>query len=323
MKLTPFTETRLARWSRTLAFFFAQLLLLAVVLYRFEFLSADVAFPLVSLAYLGGALALGLAIGTFVQVWRHGVSGAGKAVVALGIVALMFALPSWYVPRLFVLPSLSDVTTDTEAPPAFQQLAQLRTLSAHPANYPSPTKATEQKAAYPDLVPLTLDRSKQDAFDLVRESARKLGWTIVREQPPGKGSDEGILEAVDKTLIMGLPHDVVVRVRGDDKQARIDARSASRYGKHDLGDNAKRIRRLFQEITDKLARIEAMKAEQLAREKRRRAREAERARQERAKRLERLRALRRERARRAAARKKRLKRQRKRKFDWSPFQDLR
>ena len=49
--------------------------------------------------------------------------------------------------------------------------------------------------------------------------------------------------------MMGFTDDVVIQVKGDDAHAIIDVRSVSRYGMHDLGANAARIRKLFEEVT--------------------------------------------------------------------------
>jgi hypothetical protein len=46
----------------------------------------------------------------------------------------------------------------------------------------------------------------------------------------------------------------VVRVRPTSDGTRIDVRSASRYGRHDLGTNAARVRNLISDIDDVLAR---------------------------------------------------------------------
>ena len=53
---------------------------------------------------------------------------------------------------------------------------------------------------------------------------------------------DGIIEAVARTPILGFRDDVVVRVRATTDGARIDVRSASRYGRHDFGTNAARVR---------------------------------------------------------------------------------
>ena len=53
---------------------------------------------------------------------------------------------------------------------------------------------------------------------------------------------------------MGFRDDVALRVRPDGDGARIDVRSASRYGRHDFGTNAARIRSLLEDIDDRLER---------------------------------------------------------------------
>ena len=65
---------------------------------------------------------------------------------------------------------------------------------------------------------------------------------------------DGIIEAVARTPILGFRDDVVVRIRSTADGARIDVRSASRYGRNDLGTNAARVRNLIDDIDDVLAR---------------------------------------------------------------------
>jgi hypothetical protein len=56
-------------------------------------------------------------------------------------------------------------------------------------------------------------------------------------------------------LLLGFYDDVVIRVEGDEERARIDIRSASRYGSHDLGRNADRIRQILKEIVVRLESV--------------------------------------------------------------------
>ncbi len=53
-----------------------------------------------------------------------------------------------------------------------------------------------------------------------------------------------------RTPIMGFRDDIVVRVRAAEDGARVDMRSASRYGRHDFGANASRLRSLSNDIDD-------------------------------------------------------------------------
>jgi hypothetical protein len=51
---------------------------------------------------------------------------------------------------------------------------------------------------------------------------------------------------------MGFRDDIVVRIRSVGTGARVDVRSASRYGRHDFGTNAARVRSLIEDIDDGL-----------------------------------------------------------------------
>src|SRR5207253_1520508 len=58
------------------------------------------------------------------------------------------------------------------------------------------------------------------------------------------------IEAVARTPIMGFRDDIVVRIRPAEDGARVDIRSASRYGRHDFGANASRVRSLSEDVDD-------------------------------------------------------------------------
>jgi hypothetical protein len=64
----------------------------------------------------------------------------------------------------------------------------------------------------------------------------------------GKDAAPGVIEATEQTLLLGFTDDIVIRISGTATRAKVDARSASRYGSFDLGQNATRLRRLFAEI---------------------------------------------------------------------------
>ena len=57
---------------------------------------------------------------------------------------------------------------------------------------------------------------------------------------------------VAKTLIFGFQSDVVIRVVEDGDGALVDMRSVSRFGVHDLGDNAARLDGFLGELDDRL-----------------------------------------------------------------------
>lgn len=247
-----------ARWASALALFSASLLIAALFLHRIFSMPTPVALNAVGLAMVGSALAIVLAVLASVRIWRRGGHGTASVLVALVVAGGVLGGPIGLLATARDLPEINDITTDASDPPAFVALAAERKRPANPAAYPGERVAALQAKAYPDLVAIKLNRPLEEAFDIAVEAVRRQKMTIVREEPPAaEPARPGSIEAVDRTLILGFYDDVAVRVVGDGRSSRIDIRSASRYGRHDLGRNAERVRRLLREI---VARLEATPA---------------------------------------------------------------
>jgi uncharacterized protein (DUF1499 family) len=107
-----------------------------------------------------------------------------------------------------------------------------------------------QRAAYPDIEPLLLNVTPQEAYNSALAVITRRKWRIVDVRPPQPGRRDGLIEAVARTPIMGFRDDVVIRIRPAQEGARVDVRSASRYGRGDLGANASRVRALIEDIDD-------------------------------------------------------------------------
>jgi uncharacterized protein (DUF1499 family) len=240
-------ESKQARWSRRVAVFAAQIAVISLILHRLDFLGARVATNLLGVSAFGGLLALILAAIALIRIWRQGLLGGGHAVAGVIIGLLLLAGPLWYLPDLLTLPKINDISTDLQSPPKFESIASLRDKGANPVQYPGIAVSELQAEAYPDIRPMVLERSAEETFDLVHEAVTRLDWKIVTNRKPA-GSGQGLIEAVSKTLVMGFADDIVIRVAAGVGEARIDVRSASRYGEHDFGANARRIRRLFTEV---------------------------------------------------------------------------
>lgn len=68
-------------------------------------------------------------------------------------------------------------------------------------------------------------------------------------EPTPAPSNEAVLEAIAPTPVFGFLDDVVLRFRlSPEGTTQVDMRSASRAGEHDLGQNARRIRRFFGDL---------------------------------------------------------------------------
>jgi len=247
-------------WARRMALFFVQLLILTVLLHRFGSLATPAALNLLTVSIGGLVLAIIVAVAGLVRIWFGGQIGAGQAFAGIAIALIGLALPAYYLSQFFLLPQLNDIETTPRQPMQFSQLAAQRPADANRIVEPDLAAAEIQEKAYPDLRPMELERSATETFDIVHEAVKRIGWTIVLNEPPGE--QPGRIEATDRTMIMGYTDDVLVRVTGDDTHAFIDVRSVSRYGMHDLGANADRIRALFAEVKSALEKGEKTGLEQ-------------------------------------------------------------
>ncbi len=248
-------------WSRRIALFFLQLLILTVLLHRFGTLATPAALNLIAVSIGGMVLAIFIAVFALVRIWFGGQHGAGQAFAGIAIALVGLAAPAFFLSHALFLPKLHDIETTPTDPIHFKQLAALRPADSNRIEDPDAAAAAAQAEAYPDIEPMELERSSTETFDLVHEAVKRLGWTIVASEPPAEGGP-GQIEATDRTLVLGFTDDVAMKITGDDTRARIDIRSVSRYGPHDLGANAERIRAFFTEIKATLEKGEKTSLEQ-------------------------------------------------------------
>jgi hypothetical protein len=244
--------SRLASWSLRLALFSLVATFMALIVVRSGALDLVPALSTLAGALVLAAVAILLAFGAGIVIWREGLGGLRQALLAALIGIALIGYPAYLGARAYQLPAIYDITTDPIDPPQFDAIARLRPRDANPIAYQGLYAAELQHAAYPDLDPEDTTTSPQEAFDVAMKIIVKRKWRVVDARPPrgpaGGPPADGIIEAVARSLILGFPEDVVVRVRATNDGSRIDVRSASRYGRGDLGSNAARVRDLITDI---------------------------------------------------------------------------
>ncbi len=162
--------------------------------------------------------------------------------IGYALLAVVIGLGTAYFPWSFQrkarsVPPIHDITTDTSSPPLFVALLPLRAQAPNPPEYGGDSIAMQQRAAYPDVLPVVLEDPADRAFGRALDAARDMGWEIVAAD-----AAEGRIEATDTTFWFGFKDDVVIRVTPLDGRSVIDVRSVSRVGRSDVGKNADRIR---------------------------------------------------------------------------------
>lgn len=197
-----------------------------------------------------------LAIGLIVLNRRKGrktrwpLTGLGM-VASLGLLAFMIP----YANAILTLPAIHDITTDLADPPQFSALTlradnwdnipgvddkDMRGMN------PRQRWATLHQDAYPDIRSVRIDQPVAAVIEKARRLATDRGWEIVSVDP-----EAGRLEATDTVSLFRFKDDIVVRARPVEGGAAsiIDVRSVSRVGVHDLGANAKRVRRFLSDLS--------------------------------------------------------------------------
>lgn len=240
--------SRAAIWSRRLAWFSLAVLLLSLLLVRLREPSIEGLAPVAG-AYIFVFAALGLAILAFIRIWYSGHRGVGMAAWAMLLSAIMLVPLGYVAVRLVTKPALADVSTDVDNPPAFSrsQAAQTARAGHVPPDVPA-VRRRVQRQAYPKAVPILLEVPAEVAFDVAQRAVVGLGWRVLERARPGGRTGAGRIEAVARGRILHFSEDITIRVRPRVDGSRIDIRSASRLGTHDLGANAARIAAFTDEV---------------------------------------------------------------------------
>jgi uncharacterized protein (DUF1499 family) len=228
-----------------LALFCAAAAILAGLGSRWGWWHFRTGFQILTWAAYGGLAAAAVSIvGIVMALVRTPRRGLLPALIGLALGLLVAGIPWQLKLTAQRVPPIHDITTDTENPPAFVAVVPLRKDAPNPADYGGSETAAQQLAAYPDVKPVLLTVSPEQAFVKALAAAGDMGWEIVEAK-----STEGRIEATDTTFWFGFKDDVVVRIRAADHGSRIDVRSVSRVGKSDVGTNAKRIRAYLERLT--------------------------------------------------------------------------
>ncbi|HHH39110.1 MAG TPA: DUF1499 domain-containing protein [Sedimenticola sp.] len=210
----------------------------AAIGFRLEWWGYGRALDILRVAVAGGVVSLLLAVVGLIQAWP----GRGRRGFIHSLAALLIVLPALLVPLYWyhsksILPPIQDITTDTVNPPEFWDAPTSRV-------YPGGQVAAQQRAAFPDIVPLLLPVPEKRVFERALALVKARGWKLVAADP-----EEGRIEATVTTFWFGFKDDVAIRLTVTDNGTRVDMRSTSRYGGGgDGGANANRIRAFLADL---------------------------------------------------------------------------
>jgi len=234
--------SRAAIWSRRIATFALFVAGIAIALSRMGAFSSGNAILVFAAALVLAGLAALLSGAAGVVIWRTGRPGAGIAAQGLLLALALLAWPAKLAVDAITLPAINDISTDLETPPAYMR--STRALEARAGRTPPETSREmreQQKLAYPHVQPALIDMEPAQAYQLALRLAKAHGWRIVDATPPNVRDGIAHIDATDRSLVFGFVDDIAIRITPLVNQTRIDLRSSSRVGRHDLGANARRI----------------------------------------------------------------------------------
>ena len=249
MGIVDYTERRLSRsagWSRRLAAFSAVLFVVSGLSHRYGFLDTPGFIPVLGVVALLALAALLLAARAFYRLWHY--SDRGGRDLSVGALIALAVLTPFMLMLYFGLtrPVLFDISTDVEDPPALRFASDARTPDMNPVGPYTDEQRRVQLDGYPLVTGRRYDVSEERVMAAISTIIEHRGWRIVR--PWRVSQVDTSIEALAHTSILAFPQDVALRVINEGQSTYVDMRSASRYGGHDFGDNAGRIRSFLADL---------------------------------------------------------------------------
>ncbi|CCV04096.1 conserved membrane hypothetical protein [Mesorhizobium metallidurans STM 2683] len=250
MEIAERQTSRAAGWSRRTGGFSAVLLLSVLIGHRYDLVETPAFLWVLAIVALLAALALLFAGFAFSRLWNFGDRG-GRELAVGALLALLVLAPYGVVAyRATTYPPLSDISTDLDDPPA---LAATRTGDMNMLSPPTPGEQRLQTETYPLVTGRSYNLPFNNVLQAVETVIGRRDWQLAVPFPDASGQSEVTIDALAKSFVLSLPADVAIRVTDDRDAVIVDMRSASRYGRYDLGDNAARIVDFLAELDQEVA----------------------------------------------------------------------
>lgn len=233
---------RAAYWALILGVMSWPLFVVTAFGRRFRLMDDLTSFVLMGITFITAMLAMVIAILAFQSIWRHGTRGIRRAIEGflMGLSVALF--PIFGALAVLFYPTLNDVSTDLAVPPLLTSAQTSRVAPMNPVEPISEAQKAAQRAAYPNLVGKVWQFEMETVLRAVEAEIAQRDWSLATRFRSDFGTPMVQLEVVSRSLVFAFEDDVAIRLQDlGDVGIKVDMRSASRWGRHDLGANARHI----------------------------------------------------------------------------------
>jgi len=215
---------------------------LAAVGTRLQFWEYTFAFQMIRWEVYLSAFVMALSCFLFIFLWvSRSKSGLGLLIVSVILTVLAISPMLYQFYLVNKLPKIHDITTDTNNPPQFDEIALLRPEKSNSIHYAGEEIAAQQHEAYPKVQSIHSTLNANQAFIHALALVNQSHWQVVTADP-------GMIEATETSFWFGFKDDIVIRIEAVADGSIIDMRSVSRVGLSDVGANAKRIEKFIKQF---------------------------------------------------------------------------
>lgn len=254
-------ESRRAGWSWRLSTFALALLVVAGLGHRVDVVETPAFLAVLGLVALVALAGLAMAWAALARLWHVDEKGIGRAFGSV-FVALVTLAPFAVDAVLWVShPRLSDISTDLTDPPALRHAAATRSGPMNEVARIDPAAAEAQRQHYPAVTGRRYNHERATVEEVVRSLAGRHGWRPTRLPDPRMAGSGLTIEMEARTPVFGFVSDVAIRLRDLRGSTQVDMRSASRYGAHDFGDNARRIADFLERLDEDMEALPVLPVE--------------------------------------------------------------
>lgn len=238
----PIRTSKWALWASRISQLVLPVLIVAVFLHRARAIDTQTFLATAGAGVLLGLVALIVAIGAYIRIWNTGDRGWRPA--SIGFVTGVICLSPLVFAGLqaYRYPFVHDVSTDIATPPpVFGTVRYGARLG-----YDDPDLQAEIAAAFPNAAARVYPLDAAETFGLVQDLVADREWeALTAGTPPATGTINAVA-----TTWLGFRDEVAIRVTALQAGARVDVRSVSYEGGHDLGANGQRIEAFLLDLDD-------------------------------------------------------------------------